>query len=507
MSFSPPESSGPTASSPDWRQQNPPRCEAQGDAVGTSGQLTAPPLTASQFPGAGGTETAAPTLGPTPQRPSPVSEAELQPEELAEARQYGRIQRKCLLADRAMDLLYWAIAALLLSRPLESFLGSSQLWGGLGQLLARSDTVRLVALFVGLILVHAAVSLPLAFYAGYVVEQRFGFSRLTVLRWAWRYVKQFILALLLSLLIVVGLFWIIRWTGPWWWLLGAGAFFLLSVVLGQLAPVLILPLFYRVERLDRPELLDRLQKLAEGTGLRLEGIYRLELSVETVKANAALAGLGRTRRVLLGDTLLEHFLPEEIETIFAHEVGHHVHRHIGKMLLMGLVGSAIGFFVCDGLLAWWVGLGKTAALAAPIAPSMAEGLGGVVSEAAATGSGMAQAGGLALGQPAAIAYSQFPVWAMPMLLFLLLVLGSLSEPLWNALSRWHERQADLYALNRTGNPEAFQRAFRRLARLNKEDPDPPAWEVVLFHSHPPIRHRLALAERFVHQKANSLDSE
>lgn len=447
-------------------------------ASSAEGQAGSPASAAP--PTNGGSEASATTLGPS-ETPSVVSDAELEPEELAEARHYGRIQRKCLLADRGLDLLYWAVAALVLARPLEGLLAGGIGWKALDRLLAHSDTLRLVGLVGGLMLLHALVSAPLTFYAGYVVEHRFGLSRLSVLRWAWRYVKHLLLALLLTLLLGVGLFWIIRWTGPWWWLAGAGAFFLFSVVLGQLAPVLILPLFYRVEKLDRPELLDRLRRLAEGTGLSLEGIYRLDLSVETVKANAALVGLGRTRRVLLGDTLLEQFSPEEIETIFAHEVGHHVHWHIGKMFLVGLIGSAVGFFICDRLLVWWVGFGT------------------VAEQAEAALSGMT--GGLAngLAQTAPFSYQQFPVWAMPMVVWLLAVLGMLSEPLLNALSRWHERQADWYALQRTGNPEAFCRAFRRLSRLNKQDPAPPGWDVVLFHSHPPVRDRLALAEQFIPQ--------
>ena len=102
-------------------------------------------------------------------------------------------------------------------------------------------------------------------------------------------------------------------------------------------PVLILPLFYRIEKLDVPELTDRVARLAAGTGLSIEGVYRLDLSDETVKANAMLAGLGRTRRVLLGDTLLDGFTPEEIEVIFAHEIGHHVFHHIRKMHCGGRV--------------------------------------------------------------------------------------------------------------------------------------------------------------------------
>ena len=171
-------------------------------------------------------------------------------------------------------------------------------------------------------------------------------------------------------------------------------------MLGQLAPVLILPLFYRIEKLDAPELADRIARLAAGTGLSIEGVYRMDLSAETVKANAMLTGLGRTRRVLLGDTLLGGFQPEEIEVIFAHEIGHHVYHHIRKMILAGLIYSTAGLWVCDRLLADWV----------------------------------ARDGG-------AVDYARLPVATLPLLLLILTVFGMLLEPLQNAVSRRFERQA------------------------------------------------------------------
>jgi STE24 endopeptidase len=157
----------------------------------------------------------------------------------------------------------------------------------------------------------------------------------------------------------------------------------------------------------------------------------------------------------LGDTLLDRFTPEEIEVVFAHEIGHHVHRHIRKMILTGIVSSAAGFWICDRLLAAWI--------------TRVEG---------------------------GFEYSNLSeyVYALPLVMFVLVVFGTLVEPLGNALSRRYERQSDRYALERTGLRQAYTSAFRKLSRLNKDDPDPHWLEVALFHGHPPISERLRLAE-------------
>jgi STE24 endopeptidase len=370
------------------------------------------------------------------------------PEQLAEAKQYGRLDLVCTLADRAIDLAYLAVMAFLVARPLDGWL---QQWVWLG----RFWSVRLIALLLALTAMHLAVSFPLSFYSGYVLEHRFRLSTLGLGGWLWRYVKRNLLALALGVLLVVGLYWLIWLTGPRWWLAAAGAFFLVSVLLGQLMPVLILPLFYKIERLDVPELAQRIAGLAKGTGLSIEGVYRIALSQETVKANAMLAGLGRTRRVLLGDTLLDGFTPDEIEVVFAHEIGHHVFRHIRKMILAGVLYSAAGFWICDRILAAWV----------------------------------VRADGQ-------FDYRTLPVWTLPLVMLILTVFGTLLEPLQNVISRHYERQCDRYALERTGLKASYLSAFAKLARLNKDDPCPHRLEVILFHGHPPIGQRLAMGEKW-----------
>ena len=319
----------------------------------------------------------------------------------AEAKQYGRKQLLCDLADKALDVVFMSVMALVLARPLDNWLA------GIAGL--RPWWSRLGAMFLIVMLAYMAVSFPLSWYSGYVLEHRYGLSRQTYGRWLWRYIKRNLLAVGFGLVMVQGLYWVIRMTGSWWWLAAAGGFFLVSVILGQIAPVLILPLFYRIRRLEDADLTGRLTALSAGTGLSIEGVYRMELSRETVKANAMLAGLGRTRRVILGDTLLDRFSPDEIEVIFAHEVGHHVHGHISKMILAGLVYSAGSFYLCDRLMAAWV-----------------------------------------VWWDGRFDYGSLPIYTLPLLMLAVTVLSMLLEPLQNAVSRHFERQSDWYALHAHG---------------------------------------------------------
>jgi STE24 endopeptidase len=367
---------------------------------------------------------------------------EMTPAQLAEARRYGRISLLLTLADMALDVVFLGVMALVFAMPLDDWLASFLPSG------SAQSYVRLLLLYFVVMGLHILVSLPLSFYSGYVVEHRFGLSNQTVRRWARNWLLSNALALGLGAALFMGLYFIMWNTGPYWWLIAAGAFFVVSVLLGQLAPVLIVPLFYKVEPIDNEALVDRLKRLADGTGLTIEGVYRLGLSADTSKANAALAGLGRTRRVLMGDTLLDKFGPDEIEVIFAHEIGHHVHRHIPKMIATGLIISLAGFWLLDRVLVWWAGI-STAADA--------------------------------------------PTSSLPLVMFTMGAFMMLLSPLQNAISRHYERQCDRYALARTGNHAAYRSAFTKLARLNKADPEPNPVEVFLLHSHPPIRERLALA--------------
>lgn len=355
-----------------------------------------------------------------------------------------RYQRQKLLAEAAS-----AVVALVWMTILATLIGP--VFGAhLDRVLGDNPWVKLLSVAAVIAITLEAVTAPIDFWSSFLVEHQHHLSTQTLSAWLIRRLKGYLVGGILGIALIAGLYGLLWQTGEWWWLFATAGWLVVTLVLGRLVPVVILPLFYTFNRLDDAPLLQRLQALCAGTGLTVEGIYKLHLSEETRKANAALAGLGKTRRVLLGDTLLDTFTPDEIEVVFAHEVGHHVHRHLVKMIAYRVLVTLVGFWLVDRLLT----------TAAP-----ALGYQGLTDAA-----------------------------ALPLVLLVLTLFGLLLSPIGNALSRYFEVQCDTYALQRTHRPDAFRSAFVKLARMNKADPDPHPAVVWLFYDHPPIRERLALAD-------------
>jgi STE24 endopeptidase len=310
-----------------------------------------------------------------------------------------------------------------------------------------------VALYVvWLSLLHEAGGLPLAFYSGFVLERRYSLSNEGAAGWLKQQAKAFAIGLVFAAGGLVLLYAAIaRWPDGWWLPAGAG-FALVMVVLANLGPILLLPLFYRVTPLERPALDERLRALAGRAGVPPIRAFRWALGERTRKANAALTGLGASRRVLLSDTLLEEYSDEEIEVIIAHELAHLAHRDVWRGLAFETVLALGGFYAAARLLRW---VGPLADLRGP-----------------------ADVAGL-------------PV--------LLLAAGAVSlclVPLANALSRRQERRADRFALAMTRHPAAFIQAMRRLAAQNLAESRPSRLVTWLFYTHPPIEERVAMAERW-----------
>lgn len=330
-------------------------------------------------------------------------------------------------------------------------------WAGISDALGRGWPA--VLLYVGLLLVTLdLVGLPFGWYRGFRLAHRFGLSRQTLGDWLADWLKAAGLGLLFS---GVGLlaFYAAVWLAgqSWWWLLGGGAT-LLIVLITFVAPYLILPIFYRVQPLQSAEVVGAVKDLARAAGTEVRDVCQLDFSRKTVEANAAVIGFGRSRKVVLADTLLEQFSPDEIRAVVAHELGHHVRRDVLSLLLIQV-----------GVL--WLAL----ALAAWQAESVLARLG--------ASSGLADPGNL------------------PLLLVAAQIFGFLLAVPLNALSRRIEGRADAFALHLTGAPAAFASAMRKLASQNLAEESPPRWAVLLFATHPPIRQRIRRAEAFGHAAA------
>jgi STE24 endopeptidase len=309
-------------------------------------------------------------------------------------------------------------------------------------------------------LLDLLASLPLSFYSGYILEHRFGLSNQTKRGWLIEQGKGLLLALPFATLIANVMLEIIeRWPKRWWIITTALAL-PFTVLLSQLAPVLIAPLFNRYEPLRNRELAERLKSLAAKSGINVANVMQMDMSRQTKKANAFFTGMGRTRRIVLADTLLENFSDNEIEVIVAHEIAHQAHRDLWRFVALGTVFTAALSFAVDRIAGWII-----------------------------------QRFGRRIG-----IRQMSDVTVLPLLSWLLSLIGLLLAPVQNGYSRLIERRADQYALELTNDPAAFASAMRRLGDLNLSDPNPSAVVKYALYSHPPIAERIAQAERFAAER-------
>jgi STE24 endopeptidase len=312
-----------------------------------------------------------------------------------------------------------------------------------------------LALLVGAVLVAYRVALlPLHYFAGYRLARRYGLNTQATGAWLVDWLKVTAISVTIGTLAAVAFYACVGRLGAhWWWayaLLLTGAVVLLTYVM----PYVLLPLFYRLRPLEQGPLVERIDALFARAGVRQPRIAAIDLSARTTAANAAVIGFGTSRRVVLGDTLLESFTLDEIETVVAHELGHHVRGDVWRGLALEVA-------------AIWVGLGLAALLLDPV-----------------------------------FALLRWGDWRAPanfVLLALLVELAGLAAlPLMNAFSRHVERAADRYALDLTRQPAAFAAAMRKLASQNLVEPEPPRWAEVLLYTHPPIAQRVRAAETYAH---------
>jgi Zn-dependent protease with chaperone function len=359
-----------------------------------------------------------------------------------EARRYNRINRFLTVADAVLGLelmlVLWLSSASNSLRDM-SFKLAFQNYG--------------FALFVYVLLlslIGKILSLTFDYYS-FRLDREYHLSNQTIRAWTWDQVKGFFVSLVISTLLAELLYLCIREWSQAWWIICWAFFLVLFVVFAQIAPIVLFPIFYHFKPLENDTLRERLTQLSTRAGTKVRGVYEWMLSEKSKKANAALTGLGNTRRIILADTLLSNYSDDEIEAVLAHELGHHVHKHIMKSILMQAGVSFLGFWLLKLVVRYSY-------------------------------------------QSANWFNSQYDFANLPLIVLVASGLSLVLLPALNAYSRFNERQADRYAWRNIPSVEPFITAMNKLAEQNLSERNPPRWVEILFNSHPPVGKRVAAAE-------------
>jgi STE24 endopeptidase len=366
----------------------------------------------------------------------------------ARSREYSRAKLALFIIGAAFSLITSIIFA---------FSGASSNVSRASIRRFRHAGVSETATIGGFLMLSWLASLPLSYIRGYWLEHRYELSNHTRASWLGDQLKALALELTLAVPIARGALAVIRRRPRDWWLVLSALAVPFTVILSQLAPVLIMPLFNTYRPLRDQDLAERIRALAARSGIEVAEVLEVDMSRQTKKANAFFTGLGRTKRIVLSDTLIEEFTPEQIETVVAHEIAHQAHGDIWRLIAVGSVTTTAVAFVTHRLV--------HAAL----------------KTAAARRAGLNSPGDVA---------------SLPLLGAVGSVAGLLLMPLQNAHSRYIERRADTYALELTDNPESYAAALNKLGEMNLTEIDPPKLEQVLLHSHPSIKDRIDRCEEF-----------
>ncbi|MBN2686377.1 MAG: M48 family metallopeptidase [Pontiellaceae bacterium] len=293
----------------------------------------------------------------------------------------------------------------------------------------------------------SACMFPFSYYGGYVLDQHYGLSNETMGEWMVDFFKSLLIDMLMAAILFPVIYALLRWLPEWWWAAAAVFYIVFVVIVSALAPVVIMPLFHKFEPLKEGELAEAVRKMMSDAGIQVVGVFKWGLEEKTTTANAAFTGFGRTRRIILGDTLLSGYSQEEILAILAHEVGHYKNRDIPRLMFTSSVLALLGLYVAHLCLTSLVGL-------------------------------------LGLGRIDNIA-------AAPIFLFSIFIFSLIAMPFANAHSRRREYAADAYAVKTLGSADALASALEKLADQNLSNKEPAPWIEFLLHSHPSIARRVA----------------
>ena len=356
----------------------------------------------------------------------------------AKAKQYSRIKTRLTIIQLLLTALFLIVVL---------FSGASS---DLKELVAGS--IENFYLQIGLYLalfwgIYYFVFLWLDFHGGFLLEHKFQLSNQTRLGWLQRSIKKALLSLAVFLPAAEVLYFFLRRFPNSWWLPTTAAWFLLTIVLGRITPVLVIPLFYKCKPIANKEIKERLLRLGRNCGVAVKDVFEIWLSKDTKKANAAVAGIGRSRRILLGDTLLDNFSHDEIEAVFAHELGHIHLFHTWKILGFGAIASLVSFYLTFLVFRWGTNL---------------------------------------------LGFNEiYDISAFPLLALILMVVGLILMPLQLAYLRHLEKEADIFAVAHVERPQSFASGITKLANQNLIDCSPSRLQELLLHDHPAISKRLS----------------
>ncbi|PKL16875.1 MAG: peptidase [Spirochaetae bacterium HGW-Spirochaetae-5] len=360
-------------------------------------------------------------------------------EKISNEKIYNKIKLRLSIIDLVLDLLLITVLA---------FSGVSILIADAAALTGNIyGDFLLFILFIGL--GFSVIGLPFDFYGSYIVEHKFGLSNQTILKWIWERCKSTMLSVVIGVPVSLVFYFLIRSMGDNWWLYFAGFIFAISVFMARIAPVVIFPLFYKFTKLEDGEIKEKLEKILADVNIKITGIFSFNMSKDTKKANAGFTGLGKSKRIILSDTLLEKFTPDEIAIVFAHEAGHYKHRHIVKNIMFSTVVIFASFYICS-----------------------------VLHSITIKSMGFENVYDLA---------------ALPALIFYLTLSGLIMMPVTNYISRRYEFQADAYALKITADLESFVSTMEKLAEINLADKEPHPVVEFFLYSHPSIKRRIEAA--------------
>jgi len=356
------------------------------------------------------------------------------------AREYARIRHRLFFIDLALGAVFLLVLLF------------SGLSSGLRNLLDFPQSARVALYFLIVVLSYGIISAPLDFYSGFILPHRYGLSSQSLKSWLADEAKGGVLALALGTGLGVIIYLCLQEFPQTWWLLAFAFVVLVSVILTNLAPVLILPLFFKTKPLDDSELRRRLLSLAERSQTKVRDIFEIKFSSKTSAGNAMLMGWGNTRRIVISDTMLQRYSPEEIEVVMAHELGHHRHGDIVRLIVVQSALMLLGFYLVNLVLNRAV--------------------------------------------PGLNFQGVSDVAALPLLALVLAAFALVLSPLVNAYNRHLEEAADRYSLATTANPEAFTAMLTKLTDQNLSESEPSRWAELLFYDHPPYSKRLELANRY-----------